>query len=342
MNLSLQNILKVIKYGTLPVLIFLVVILTVDYIFSEWIIFNKDFSNQAKLRRLIEHNEANEIPIFGSSKARSSFIPDSISRYAYNYAMEASNFDVIEFLLDIECKKDKSTSIILEFNQSFFVHSPDYTINAATFIPNLNYNFVKDFLIKNDRFEFQFLLPGFRYFGFYFYYARFLLKKDFGTKKIISKGGNFAKLVPKKEVFQNYVNARLRADKTRRLYLNKRNDIKKAISAEESLILDYLNRTLLFSANEERIKVFEDFFIKNPDRTFLVVYTPQHWSELKMVSNYNEILELFDSWEKRFPNLKVFNYANMDLDDDCFKDSSHLNIKGARIFCSQFHSDAWF
>ncbi|MCD4663747.1 MAG: hypothetical protein K8R68_00655, partial [Bacteroidales bacterium] len=205
----MKNIFQVIKYSFLCITIMLSLLLFFDYIFIKYIIFSKEYSNQNKLQQLIESENKDEIPIFGSSKARSSFIPDSISPNAFNYGMEKCNFDAVELLLNIECNKDKTTPIILEFNHRFFLHMPDHTINMGTFIPNLKYPVVRDYLEENNKITLRHDLPGFRYFGNYIYYARYYVKEKMGSKKIISRGGNFSDFVPQPKVFNNFVNARL-------------------------------------------------------------------------------------------------------------------------------------
>ena len=336
----MDNTKKIIRICAQFTLMFIIVALAFDVLFTNQFIFSKEYSNQSKLRRLIEEEHKNEIPVFGSSKARSAFIPDSLGPHVFNYGMEQCNFDVVELLLNIETEKDKEAPIIVEFNHRWFVHDPNHTINIATYVPNLDHKIIRDYLKQYDRMEMKYRLPGIRYFGSYFYYLRYHLKEQAGNKKIISRGGNFMDIVPRKEVFDNYVNARTKAIDLRHELIRKEGDVKEAISVYERSQLKYLHKYLLYTAEPERIELFEQIVRENPQRDFLIVYTPQHWSETKGIENFDEIEALFAGWETEFPNIKTFDYSHMDLPDDHFKNSSHLNLAGARAFSSQFAKDA--
>jgi hypothetical protein len=67
--------------------------------------------------------------------------------------MEKCNFDVTEFLMETELAKSRKGAVLMEFNHRFFVHAPDHTIDAATFVPNINLPGVREYLERTDRFE---------------------------------------------------------------------------------------------------------------------------------------------------------------------------------------------
>jgi hypothetical protein len=333
--------LKIIFRQSFPFLIiFVVLLLGLDFIFSNWIIFEKDYANQNKVQRLFTEQHLDEIPVFGSSKARSAFIPDSLGSDVFNYGMEMSNFDVMELLLAVELDKEKTGPIIIEFNHRTFVHEPGHTINSATFVPNLDDRRVRDFMTKYDRLELKHRVPGFRYFGSYFYYLRYYLKETSGNKKIISKGGNFTDLTPSAEVFQNFVNSRLKKIERYQELNEKANNVELAISVEERHLLAYLDGYLRYHEAPERLALFDSLVYAHPERQFLMVYTPQHWSERQGLDNFDEVQALFNRWEAQHKNVAVFDFSQMELADDCFKNSTHLNLRGARAFSSAFAAKA--
>ncbi len=60
----------------------------IDQLFVKLIIPNQyEFSNVKKIKKLIEQDNDEEIPIFGSSVAKRSYYPDSIGQGYYNYGM---------------------------------------------------------------------------------------------------------------------------------------------------------------------------------------------------------------------------------------------------------------
>lgn len=332
----MKNLIQIVRAAAPFLILFVIILASFDFIFSQWIIFSKEYSNQNKVKRLLEEEHLKEIPVFGSSKARSAFVPDTLGENVFNYGMEMSNFDVMEFLLGVELEKPKTTSVIIEFNHRTFVHEPTHTINTATFVPNLDHQVVREYLEKYDRLEWKHEVPGVRFFGSYFYYLRYYLKEHAGNKKIISRGGNFTDLTPPANVFQNFVNSRMKKIARYEELKEKASDVKQAISVEERRALEYYDEYLRYHSYPKRLALFDSMVSAHPERTFLMVYTPQHWSERKGLTNFNEIEALFQRWEAQHPNLKVFDFSQMPLADDCYKNSTHLNLKGARLFSAAF------
>jgi hypothetical protein len=323
-----------IKQSLVFIVLFLGILLAFDAYFSKNVLFSSEYANQSKVRRLVTTNYPDEIPVFGSSKSRSAFIPDSLGPTVFNYGMDKCNFDVIEFLMEVELAKKKTSPIIIEFNHRFFVHAPDHTINTSTFTPNMDLPEVKHFLERNGRTEMRYYLPGFRYFGSYMYYLRSRFKEEGGNKKFISRGGVFVDLVPKPEVFVSFVRARLDAIEMRANLRNRMTDVTEAISSGDRNMLKYLDAYLTFTYDSTRIARFEELISQHPERPFMIVYTPQHFSEYSGIDNLGVVDELFARWEKQFTNVTTYNYCQLPLPDNCYKNSSHINLEGARRFCA--------
>lgn len=315
--------------------------LALDQVFQRYVLTQEtELSNTHKVKMLMEEYHPNEIPVFGASKARSSFIPDTLGKNVYNYAMEKCNFDVIFFLLKLELEKEKDAPIIIEFNHQSFIHRPQHTIDLSTFVPLAYDERVVDYLRENGRLDKYQLIPGIRYFGSYMNYLRDLNRT--GTeKKIISRGGFFLDNYPGDELLTTFMNKRY-AMVARRDTLEKKQKSRHTMTLTDKLELEQLQLALNFNEDKDRIHKFEAMVHEHPNRDFIIVYTPQHHSEIVGIENYDKIDSLFLHWNEDIPNLYAFNYSKMPLSDSCFKNSSHINLRGARIFSSQLKKDIGF
>lgn len=323
----------------LPFALLVVLAISFDQVFHQFILTKQSkLSNTAKVSRLLLKTPENEVPIFGSSKARSAFIPDSLGSTVFNYGMEKCNFDVIFFLLKIELAKEKKTPIIIEFNPRSFLHAPQYTIDMSTYMPLLHDERVLDFLRENDRIDKYQLLPGVRYYGSYLIYLRNLIRKR-NSKRLFNKGGLFMYKYPGDIYFKMLTESRLASVVRRDELYSKAEDPNYRLKKKERVELDYLNYSLNFADDTREILKFEKIVQANADREFLVVFSPQHWSELEGIENEKSMRDLFDRWNSEISNLHAFDYSNFQLPDSCFKNSSHLNIYGARKFSSALQEE---
>lgn len=314
------------------IVLFSVIALAIDLFFVEFVIMKSELSNEAKVNRLITSNDLQEVPVFGSSKARSAFIPDSLGRHVYNYGMEKCGFDIVNFLLEIELQKPKSSPVIIEYNHRSFISAPEHTINVSTYVPNLNHEEVYAFMERNDRLETRYFIPGLRYFGSYFYYFRYYFKSTAGNQKKVSRGGNFAEFTLEEAQFSTLVANRLEMIEKRNTLERAKNDVKKAISAGGRSELKSLRQYLEFSYDSTLVASFESLVKAHPEREIILVYTPQHWSETQGIQNLDEMQDFYQRLEAELPHLKVVDLSRLPLPDTAFKNTSHLNASGARVF----------
>lgn len=327
-----------LKLFIFPLIMAALVALTVDQVFQHLVLpLRSDISNSYKIERLIGETDPEEIPVFGSSKGRSSFIPDSLGEKVFNYSMEKSNFDVIFFLLKLELAKDKNTPIIIEFNTRSFVHRPDHTIDLSTFMPIHHNQEVIDYLSENDRLDNFQLLPGVRYYGSYIRYLRSLTRKA-TSDKITNRGGIFIEYYPGDRLLKRFTDSRYKMIENRKLL-----EDKKAsgipLTYMEVQMLDQLQLGSDFDENKERIQKFENMAKEHPNRDFIMVFTPHHPSELAGVRNLNKVDSLFNHWNTNISNIHAFDYSRFELPDSCFKNSSHINLEGARRFNAVLNDD---
>ncbi len=329
-----------LRYSAFFIIAFVAIALCLDQWMAKKIIFRDPNSNQSKMLRLVSSTDPLEIPIFGSSKARSAFIPDTLGPTVFNYGMDKCNYDVIEFELAHELAKPSTAPIIIEFNHRFFIHEPEHTIDAATFVPIIDKPGVRDYLKKNGRDELRWSIPGVRYYGSILTFIRSASRKETGQRKHISKGGLFIDNPASPRVLKSQVDARDNEIAEQHDLLFRKTHVEEAISAQGLARLQGLDALLLFSEPKDRIELFEAQLAQRPDRPILIVYTPQHPSELKGMANYDRVLAKFKEWETRFPNVHVYNYSHVRLPDTDFKNIAHLNTAGARVLSGMLKHDA--
>jgi hypothetical protein len=329
---------KALKYFLYPLLGAVIIALSLDQTFEHFVFpYRNTIDNSYKVERLLTKEAPDEIPIFGSSKGRSALIPDSLGKNVFNYSMEKCNFDVISFLLKTELAKDKTTPIIIEFNARSFVHKPSHTIDLATFVPNGEHKSVRDYLKENGRLDKYQMIPGVRYFGSYLRYLRSLSRKV-TSKKIISRGGIFMDTYPGDELLNRFTTSRYEMIK-RRNRLEEKEASGVPLTYMENQTLEMLQISLDFTFNKGKIEEFEALAKEHPNRDILIVYTPHHPSELKGIKNTEQLHALLNHWRKDIDNIHVFDYSAFPLENDCFKNSSHINLKGARLFCEVLNDE---
>ena len=329
---------EAISHFIFPIIAAIAIALLVDQLFEYFVLpLRTDISNSYKVERLVMETHENEIPIFGSSKGRSSFIPDSLHPDVFNYSMEKCNFDVIAFFLEVELQKDKHTPIIIEFNARSFVHNPSHTIDLSTFIPMHGSEEVVDYLAENDRLDKYQLLPGVRYYGSYVGFLRSVSRKV-TSKKITNRGGIFMDYYPGDKLLRRFTDSRYKMIE-KRAQLEAKEESGVPLTYMEVQILDQLQLGSDFGDDKERLAVFEKMVKDHPEREFIMVFTPHHPSELAGIRNLNRIDSLFNYWNENFENLHALDYSRFELPDSCFKNSSHINLEGARRFCSVLSDD---
>lgn len=313
---------------------FLILALSFDIVFTKWIILQSELSNESKVHRLLTYDAPNEIPVFGSSKSRSGFIPDSLGEEVYNYGMEKCGFDVVNFLLEVELSKDKSSPIYIEYNHRSFISSPSHSINAATYVPNIQHPEVETFLTKNDAMEMRYHLPGLRYYGSYVYYLRYFLKGNAGSRKTVSKGGVFTSYQLSERVFTTLVNNRLKMINERSTLEHAANTTEEVISAAGRKKLENLNAYLKFSYSQKLVERFKELAAAHPNRPIYLIQTPRHWSETKGIENLDEMNAFYQAIDDAVANVHVLDFSGLPLLDTDYKNTSHLNLYGAQKFNS--------
>lgn len=298
-----------IKLLTLLFVFIISLCLSADYIFSAFLTKTTPVAESNKIYRLTNEQHNNEIPIFGSSRAEKGYYCDNINPNCYNYGFPNQSFDVTALLLNFELKKNKTTPIIIDIHHDFFQHNAYTNINLATYLPFVNTNdSITAFLEQNNRLKPYHYIPGARYFGYYTTYLEPIVenKMKIGNALYV-KGGVF--------------------------------DTKKGDSRSiQKRIDNRLDKKLSFTITSENDKQLKQLITSSPDRKFIFVVSPYHWSAKSTVANFDEMLNYFNGLAKSYPNVHFIFFNTDKYSDELFKDTVHLNEAGAKQFSAELQT----
>ena len=84
-----------------------------DAIFTRGILLRNPLEDSSRIHRLYLDN-SDDIPIFGTSKARGNYSPADMGVPAFNYGMDGASYEVTDVLLQIELTKRRTTPVIVE------------------------------------------------------------------------------------------------------------------------------------------------------------------------------------------------------------------------------------
>ena len=290
------------KYSIFKKVIFFILIIVVtglgfQLIFEKKIILSSSSSGSYKINRILNTNEVDEIPIFGSSRVQGTYIPSILGSNYFNYGIDGTRGDVLLFFLEQECKKHKSNPfIIFNFELEGFSNS---TGDVNNYILNCNNKDVRE-LIHND-YKFYYSIPFIKYFGNYTIYFKEYLNSKMMVTKYQDKGASIEKNILTKE----------------KLY---------------SLITERENTTTLFKNDSLLEHKFIKLFTENPSRKFIIIIPPYHPSYFKKFINYNDAENYLKNLSLKFKNITVLNYSHLNYPDEYYFNTSHLNYKGAIQF----------
>lgn len=283
--------------------------ITADLIFTRYFTKTNPVAESNKIYRLAEQNYPDEIPIFGTSRAEKGYYCDAIDTRCYNYGFPNQSFDITALLLQFELAKNKTTPILIDVHHDFFQHDAKININLNTYLPFVNSNAaVTNFLQENHRLKPYHYLPGTRYFGAYTTYLEPIVKNKFGIGKAVYVKGSV---------------------------LDTKNGDGSAI---QKRIQTRLEKQLQFELIPEKDSILQSLIQLHPNRKFVFVVSPYHWSAKSTVANFDELLSYFKSLETKFPNVRFVYFNTDNYDDSYFKDTVHLNETGAKVFSEALHN----
>lgn len=293
---------KIVVYITASIVSTYSLLLIIDFLWSQNVVFHKDWFGTSIVKRAIENMDPNEIPIFGSSMAQRSYMPEILGEHFYNYGRAGSNYQKIYPLVEAELRKQRDTPVIIDFYSNFLNYKEDYEIRVRDFLPMTNEPLVEELLHDFHAYSPAFKVEGVRYFGFFTDYwidlKRLNKAKAFNY---FNKGGAFYLPQTPQREFEEFVRKR-----------------KKTYNP--------------FTVNPSLEKRFLKALASRPDRKIILVMSPSHKSAYGTEIQYEEMVAYLAHLEKEFSNVIVLSFNGSDYPDDHFKDTLHPNIKGAKKF----------
>lgn len=277
-------------------------LLGIDLLWTEQVVYARDWYESSIVRRSLRNNNPQEIPIYGSSMAQRCYIPEELGPNFYNYGMAGANFQKLYPLLENEFAKSRSTPVIIDVHSNFFNYHENSSIRAKSFIAEAGNPRIEELLKDFDRFSPAFRIPGFRYFGFYSDYW-----KDFRDNQVrekanyFNRGGAFHLPETPREEFEAYVRQRLATFNP-------------------------------FTVSPNLETRFLRLLESRPDREIILVISPSHRSAYGTEIQFDEMVKYLKQLEDKFPNVTYLAFDGRDYPDDHFKDTLHPNYLGAQRF----------
>ena len=269
-----------------------------QYVFEKKIILNSQINGSYKVNRIINSVNTNEIPIFGSSRAEGGFVPSILGPNYFNYGIAGTQDNVMLFFLKEECKKNKETPILINFDIDGF----NYTLgDIANYIYNADYAPIKELIGEKD--DAIFRIPFVKYFGYYEYYLKMYMTSKINLTKKTDNGASLELNQLTKSKFNELVNQRLA---TADGFNNDRNLERK----------------------------FIDIIKNNPKRKFIIVISPYHKSCFNKFKNYQDV-STFLAKIKTLANTSVYDFSHVNYPDSLFMNTTHLNYAGAKRFSKE-------
>ncbi len=297
-NSSISNFKRFLTGILLPLLLIVGIVgYAFNYFFEQKIIFTNPLCGAFKINRIITETHTNEIPIFGSSRAEGSFIPDSLGTDYFDYGLSGSKLDVALFFLKEECKKKKQQrNIIMALDFDDLIPEAG---DIGYYIPNAAYAPVRQLMGKG--YKPYYALPFLRYYGTFDTYFKLYLNNKLEVTKVSNKGAS----LEKNEFSPAYFN----------MLVEIRNGNPTKLKIDTALASDLLK---LVAAHAER--------------NFIFVVTPYHSSFMNSIA---ATYPLVDSYLKQLTankNVTLLDYSRMPLADNMYLNTTHINWKGAIAF----------
>lgn len=290
----------------LPVAAVIVVLcLITDRLFFSQVIGKSTTAGSYKTWRLFHETHADEIPIFGSSRAAGSYVSEAIDPHCFNYGIEKTMIDLTSIFLAEELGKDKTPSGYPGGGEPPVIINWDYEIfrndkgNIAHFIPSIDQEPIARYVGKDDRWFYHY--PAVRFFNVYDDYVKSYVGERSGSSRI-SNGGFFVTFSPKPEQFARLVETR-----------------RKAVFAWTDDVAQ--------QAAWEKV-------LNSSTRSIILVIAPYHTSYYEGFRNMEGATAYLAKLDA-LPNVTVLDYGRMDLPDDHFQNTTHVNYAGAEVFSNE-------
>lgn len=277
----------------IPLLILAGVCVSTDAFFTLRFVLASPLSDSFRIRHLYQDTGDN-IPIFGTSKARNHYSPKDMGLPAYSYGLDGASYDVTDVLLQIELAKARTTPIIIEL-QYFDSESLG---SVSTYIPFIRDPRFRQLLTKFREMSWRYYVPGIRYYG---YYDAFLSEMLFPTQKVTDGFGEWRHPMP---FSQGRFDEIVRVDLTRKVgYVPEQNwDFK-----------------------------LETRIAAHTNRLFFLVISPYHSAYFVNFKNLDKFTNVKQKLSA-LPNVILIDWSRLYNDDKYFQDTVHLRREAAADF----------
>jgi hypothetical protein len=295
-NSSISNFKRFCLRFLGPLLLLLIVCgYLFQYLFERAIILKTDIGGAYKINRIINEVHPQEVAMFGSSRMIQTLIPDLLGPNYYNYGLNGTKDDVVQFFLNEEVKKNKTTPIIINLD----IEGLNRQMGSIMYyLYNINYKPVQQLIGNDDKTYYH--LNFVKYYGFYELFLKDYLSSRIVLTKYSNKGASIERNVLLPAAFAEMV--------------KRRGDI-----AGHFNIDPRLSGNLISIINN------------HPNRQFIFVIAPCHPSCFKNFKNEAEELNYLAKLQS-FKNVRVLNYSKANYADSLFFDTEHLNYFGAVKF----------
>ena len=299
-NSSISNFKEYFVKIVFPLVLLVGIISCVfTFLFERKIILGNESGGAYKVNRIISQTNTNEIPVFGSSRAEASFVPELLGDNYFNYGLEGTQENVLLFFIKEECRKKKNSPLMIINIDLDGVNTKSGDI--ANYLYNTNNEGVKELL--GNRWESHFATPFIKYIGQFENY------------------------------FRNYLNNRVQLTK----YANKGAFIDKVVLPQKMMdeLIEYRKKNQDVFLHEAALK--DEFFKTinaNPDRRFVFVIPPYHSCYFTNYKNPEDAKTFVDEL-RGIKNANVFDFSSVIYPDSLFINTTHLNYKGALRFTKE-------
>lgn len=270
------------------------------FYFERNIILSNESCGAYKINRIITSNNPEEIPIFGSSRAEASFIPELLGDNYFNYGLEGTQENVMLFFIKEECKKKKASPIIILNIDLDGINTKSGDI--ANYLYNSNVSGVKELI--GDRYERHFAFPFIKYIGQFENYIRYYLNNRIQLTKYSGRGAFIDKTVLPQKLMDELIE-----------YRRMHQDV-------------FIHEPEL---KDEFFKVIRAY----KKRKFVFVIPPYHSCYFTNYKNPADAKEFINDL-RALPNVKVFDFSSVVYPDSLFINTTHLNYNGAVKFTKAF------
>ena len=293
---------RFLLFFLLPTLVLTVLLaFGIGYVFERKIILGTDQADAGKLNRYLKSENPQEIPIFGSSRALGSYIPNEIDVNCFNYGYVSTGNSLMFYLLRIELQKKRKTPIIMNLDCRGFDYAPG---NLNKYITNIDNPVIRE--IVGEHYKWYYSLPILKYYSIYDDLLAGYFSDKIQLTKFVQRGCAIEK---------------------------------NSNGLSRGALLEKVRNVPSYTEFKYSEAQFVDILslLSSTDRNIVFVIAPIYRSDLFMSSKFKEqFMEMCDRLQS-LPNVRVYDFMDMMTDENDFFNISHVSLAGAMKFSRGLH-----